>query len=78
MKSLSALSTLLADKPFLFGDQPTSADATVFGILITVLNPFFDSDLQRSGNRFPNLAAYLERMLSRFFPAFAESQAAAA
>lgn len=77
VKSLSALSTLLADKPFLFGDQPTSADATVFGILITVLNPFFDSKLQRAGDRFPNLGAYIERMLTRFYPAFAGVQAAA-
>ena len=36
-QDLKAISALLGDKPFLFGDQPYEVDATVFGMLDIIL-----------------------------------------
>lgn len=80
VKSLAALSTLLGDKPYLFGDRPTGTDATVFAIVANVLTPFFESPLRREAEGYANLVAYVDRMMARFYPEFAwkaEEQAAA-
>lgn len=69
-RSLWALSVQLGDKPFLMGDRPTSVDAIAFGVLLTALTPFFDSPLRRKAEGFPNLVAYVERMMGRYFPDF--------
>lgn len=71
VKSLAALSELLADKPFLFGERPTGVDATAFAILAGLLTPFFDSPLRREAEGYVNLAAYVDRMMARFYPEFA-------
>lgn len=70
-RSLEALSVMLGDKPYLFGDAPHGVDATVFGVLAYVVAPRFDSDLARAAKRFPNLIAYVSRMMARYFPGFA-------
>ena len=71
VKSLSALSVILGDKPFLFGDRPTGTDATVFAILANILTPFFDCPLRREAEGYANLVAYVDRMMARFYPEFA-------
>ncbi|HEY4125519.1 MAG TPA: glutathione S-transferase family protein, partial [Rhizomicrobium sp.] len=40
-KSLAALSTLLGEKTYLFGDTPCGADATAFAFTAAALTPFF-------------------------------------
>lgn len=70
-RSLWALSMQLGDKPFLMGERPTSVDAVAFGILATVLTPYFDSPLRRRAEGFGNLVAYVERMMGCYFPGFA-------
>jgi glutathione S-transferase len=67
-RSLAALSAMLADKPYLMGDRPCGADATAFGMLASVLTPFFDSPLRRKAESFPNLVAYADRMAGRYYP----------
>lgn len=67
-RSLRALSTILGDKPFLMGERPVGVDATAFGVLAGVLTPFFDSPLRREAERLPNLVAYVDRMMRRFYP----------
>lgn len=68
MRSLSALSVLLADKPYLMGDRPCGTDATAFGALAGLLSPFFDSTLRHRAEQFANLVTYVERMMSRYYP----------
>jgi len=71
LRSLFALSVQLDDRPYLMGDAPCGTDATAFGALAGILTPFFESDLRRRAGQFENLAAYVERMMGRYYPDFA-------
>lgn len=59
---LAAVSTVLGDKPFLFGEQPSLADATAFAFLISIIGPDFESPLKGSAVGHANLVSYTERM----------------
>ncbi|KAL3098661.1 hypothetical protein niasHS_000448 [Heterodera schachtii] len=69
-KDLIALSTLLGDKNFLFGEFPTTLDATLFGHLVQ----FTDTPLHSKAikpmleKNVPNLLAFVKRMKQRFWP----------
>jgi len=67
-RSLSALSVLLGDKPFLMGDCPVGVDATAFAALAGILTPFFDSPLRRHAESYANLVAYTARLMAHYFP----------
>ena len=43
MRSLSALSNLLGEKPYVMGNKATAVDAICFGMLAGLLTPFFNS-----------------------------------
>jgi glutathione S-transferase len=59
---LAAVSTVLGDKAFLFGDRPTMADATAFAFLVSIIGPDFESPLRTSALGHANLVSYTERM----------------
>lgn len=67
-RSLNALSVLLGDKPYLMGERPVAVDATAFGSLAGIMTPFFESKLRRRAESYPNLVAYVARMMARYFP----------
>jgi glutathione S-transferase len=67
-RSIDALSQLLGDKSYFMGDSPSGVDATAFGVLAAVLTPFFDTPLRQAAERHPNLAAYVDRMMRRYYP----------
>lgn len=67
-RSLAALSVLLGDKPYLFGDAPCGADATAFGMAASIHTPFFESPLRRRAESHANLAAYCDRMMRQYYP----------
>ena len=69
-RSLSALSRLLGEQPFLFGAAPTAVDATAFAMVASVATPFFDAPLTRAARGYANLLAYSERMMARYYPSF--------
>lgn len=71
VRSLAAVSTILGDKPYLFGDRPCGADATVFGMLAGILTPFFEGEIRRRAEGFGNLVAYVDRLMAQFYPDFA-------
>jgi glutathione S-transferase len=71
VRSLFALSVQLADKPYLMGEQPCGTDAIAFGALAGILTPFFDSRLREQAEQFPNLTAYVDRMMLQHYPDFA-------
>ncbi len=75
-KSLMALSAFLGDKPYLMGETPCGADATVFGMVAGVLTPFFSGELRRRAESHSNLIAYRDRMMARYYASFAKKQAA--
>jgi glutathione S-transferase len=74
-RSLAALSTLLGDKSYLFGDAPCGADATAFGMAASILTPFFDAPLRNRAESHANLVAYCDRMMRQYYPNVANQAA---
>ena len=70
-RDLEAISVQLGDKPWLFGDTPAGADATVWAMVTSALCPYFEMEVRREAERFPNLMAYRDRGLARWFPELA-------
>lgn len=72
MKDLRAVSGILGTNKFMLSDEPSLADAVVFGMLAAVPdyvakdNPVV-AGLQ-SGDEFANLRAYLGRMKEKYWP----------
>jgi glutathione S-transferase len=71
-KDIETLATLLGDKPFLFGDAPCGADATVFGSVSVLLWPGCESSLRDAAEAHANLVAYRDRLMRSYFPSFVE------
>lgn len=67
-RSLSALSMLLGWKPYLMGDRPCGTDAIAFSSLAGLMTPFFESPLRERALEFSNLVAYVDRMMTRYYP----------
>jgi glutathione S-transferase len=67
-RSIDALSQLLGDKACFMGESPSGVDATAFGVLASVLTPFFDTPLRRAAAARPNLVAHVARMMQRYYP----------
>ena len=71
IRDLKALSTLLGDKPYLIGQTPCGADATVFAFVTSILTPDLKSTIRTAAAELRNLVAYRDRMAARYFPASA-------
>ncbi len=69
-RSFAALAQILGDKPYLTGDRPCGADASVFGLLAGALTPLFDSLVRDAALAHDNLTAYADRMMARYYPQF--------
>jgi glutathione S-transferase len=66
---ITALSDFLADQPFFFGSQPTTLDASAYGILTSILRTPLESPLKYQAQQLANLPAYCDRMRDRYYPA---------
>ncbi|MEZ5947119.1 MAG: glutathione S-transferase C-terminal domain-containing protein [Hyphomonas sp.] len=64
---LGAIALHLGDQDFLFGDEPTCADASVAAVLISCATEFFDTPLTGLVRQHTNLVAYIDRMQARYF-----------
>lgn len=71
VRDIEALAALIGDKPYLFGDKPCGADATVFAFLAVVMAPVAETEMRDVALATPNLVAYRDRMLREYFPDFA-------
>jgi glutathione S-transferase len=67
-QDLGAVAELLADKPYMLGEQPSTLDATAYAFLANVLWAPVDSPLRAHAAARPNLLAYCQRMKARYFP----------
>lgn len=67
---LKAISDLLKDKQFFFGDQPTTIDACIFALLANVLRGLRKDSWPTVmvNKEFPNLVGHFERMKERVWP----------
>jgi glutathione S-transferase len=70
-RDLDAIAGVLGDKPYLLGAKPHGADATVFGSVASCLCKIFDTPVRTAAESHPNLVAYRDRMMKRFYPEFA-------
>jgi glutathione S-transferase len=64
---LDACSTLLGDKPFFLGDEPTSIDATMFGFGVNVVGVPWEAPEKKYFMGKQNLVDYVHRMKKRYF-----------
>jgi glutathione S-transferase len=64
---VSAVAALLGDKPFLLGERPTSFDATVYAMVVSITAFPVDSPLRRYTLEQRNLVRYCERFRERYF-----------
>lgn len=70
-RDIEALSVLLGDKPFLFGDRPSGSDAAAFAFVATTLSPEKETPIRTAAERKANLVAYRDRLLQAYFPEYA-------
>ncbi len=68
IRDIDALATILGDKPYLMGEKPCGADATVFSFVAGMLTPVFESEVRAAAERHVNLIAYVKRMSEHYFP----------
>ena len=66
-RDLGAIATWLGGKPYLFGDKPCAADASVFGMVSGALAPIFTSPIRAAAESHANLRAYRDRMMEQYF-----------
>lgn len=67
-RGLRAFTTILGDKPFLFGDRPHGADATLGAFAMGALCPLFASATRDEAEKLPTLVAYARRIEAAYFP----------
>jgi glutathione S-transferase len=65
---VDALATLLGDKPFLMGDKPCGADATIAAFIGGFLIPSFETRTRTAIQGHANLVAYTKRVFDLYFP----------
>ena len=73
-KLSDAMSVLLGDKPWLFGDRPSSLDANMYAALSSVAMTPFPSPIGQYIRGKANLAAFMERVFDRYYPHFREER----
>lgn len=66
-QTLDALSVIIGDNPFYFGDKPSSLDATVYAFLAEVILVDLDNDFTRLARQYTNLSEYCQRIEQRYF-----------
>ncbi|WP_196139883.1 glutathione S-transferase family protein [Aliikangiella sp. G2MR2-5] len=66
-KTYQALTDLIGDKPFVFGDRPCSLDATLFGFLAEVILADLDNTFNESARNYPVLVKYCQRIYKQYY-----------
>ena len=66
-RDLGAIAAVLGDKPYLMGDAPCGADASVWSMVAGALTPTFETPVRTAAEGFANLVAYRDRLATRYF-----------
>lgn len=77
-RDLIALAEFLADKPYLMGGAPCGADATIFAFIAGTLCPVFKTPIRIAAELQPNLVAYRDRLMAKYYPELAKAPGLAA
>ncbi len=75
-RGLEAISQVLGDKPYLLGNEAASVDASAFATVAGALSETFDTRILEHAKSLPNLVAYRDRCMARWFPKYARPVAA--
>ena len=75
---LDALSNILGDKSYMFGNEATAADAIAFSTVASAMSETFDTPVKDHAKARANLVAYRDRCMERWFPDFVQQAQAAA
>lgn len=67
VKDLQAVATILGDKPFIFGDQPSSIDAIAYALLAAIIVPPVKNAMQDYAKSVPQFLSYCDRIRQRYF-----------
>jgi glutathione S-transferase len=78
VRDIDAIADFLAEKPYLMGEAPCGADATVFPFMAHALCPLFATAIRTRAEQRANLVAYRDRMMQQYFPDFGKAKTAAA
>jgi len=65
---LDAIATWLDDKPYLFGDAPTSADCIVHGFLQGLIYVPFENGIKSYALANARIVAYMKHISERYYP----------
>lgn len=65
---IDALSTCLNDKKYFLGNQPTTLDASAFGMLVNTLRCPIESPLKEYALTKNNLIQYVDRITANYYP----------
>lgn len=68
LRDVTSFAELLAAGPFLFGDQPTSFDASAFGVIGNLKDGPFASPVRDAIRATKNIADYIDRIRHEYFP----------
>ncbi len=66
-RSLQALSTVLGDKTYFFGETPSTLDATAFGFLGQFIIVSLETELNDLARSFKNLVDYCDNINAKYF-----------
>lgn len=64
---LQHVSNLIGHSPYLFGDKPCSADATVYGFVAQVTLATIDTPVNQAAKEFPALQRYCEHFKNKHY-----------
>ena len=73
IRDIDAIAAFLGEKPYLMGNEPCGADATIFAFVAGALCDRFQTPIRPATERHANLVAYRDRLMRRFYPAYATS-----
>ena len=68
IRGLDSIAAFLGDKPYLLGDAPCGADATVFAFVTGLLCTHFTTPIREAAAKHENLVAYRDRGLKQWYP----------
>ena len=67
VEHMRAVSSYLGDKPYFLGDRPRAIDATVYGLVASVIWTPIDGPIRDAALNSGNLVPYCERIRSAYF-----------
>ena len=67
VEDLNAIATLLGDQKFFFGDQPSSIDASLYGMLHGLIDCTLDTPVKDAAMKHKNLTDYCTRFRKQVF-----------